>query len=139
MELITDEHRATMLANDQHYEDDPAFDPIPVVKVFNPLGSTTWLLCALDRSDPDIAFGLCDLGFGSPEVGSVRISEMEATVLPLGLRLERDLYFKPSKTLGEFAEDARLQGRIRAWGSICTEPSGHHSQRYWPAIAMSMP
>ena len=39
---------------------------------------------------------------------------MEATVLPLGLRLERDLYFKPSKTLGEYAEDARLQGRIRA-------------------------
>ena len=68
MKLITDEHRATMLANDQHYEDDPAFDPIPVVKVFNPLGSATWLLCSLDRGDPDIAFGLCDLGFGSPEV-----------------------------------------------------------------------
>jgi Protein of unknown function (DUF2958) len=44
----------------------------------------------------------------------VRISELESCVLTLGLRLERDLYFKPSKTLREYANDAHLRGHIRA-------------------------
>ena len=114
MTLITDEQRTAMLANDHRYAADPSFDPMPVVKIFNPLGRATWLLCSLDREDPDIASGLCDLGFGTPEIGSVRISEMRSCRLPLGLRLERDLHFKPSKTLGEYAEDARLRGYIRA-------------------------
>jgi hypothetical protein len=48
-----------------------------VVKLFNPCGAATWLLTELDPDDPDIGFGLCDLGLGSPELGSVRISELE--------------------------------------------------------------
>jgi hypothetical protein len=114
MNLITEEHRATMLANDARYAADPSFDPVPVVKIFNPMGAATWLLCSLDRNELDIAYGLCDLGFGTPEIGSVRISELESCVLPLGLRLERDLYFRPSKTLGPYAEVARAQGSVRA-------------------------
>jgi hypothetical protein len=114
MKLITDEQRTTMLANSRCYDGDPDFDPVPVVKIFNPMGSATWLLCSLDRGDPDIAEGLCDLGFGCPEIGSVRISELEACVLPLGLRLERDLYFNPSKTLSQYTEDARARGYIHA-------------------------
>jgi hypothetical protein len=114
MQLITDEHRATMLANDARYAANPSFDPIPVVKIFSPIGSATWLLCSLDREAPDIASGLCYLGFGTPEIGSVRISEMESGILPLGLRLERDLHFRPTKTLGQYAEDARLRGFICA-------------------------
>jgi Protein of unknown function (DUF2958) len=114
MKLVTDEQRTTMLANRKLYDTDPDFDPVPVVKIFSPIGAATWLLCSLDGGDPDIAEGLCDLGFGCPEIGFVRISELESCVLPLGLRLERDLYFKPSKTLREYADDARLRGHIRA-------------------------
>jgi hypothetical protein len=114
MKLITDGHRTTMLANDARYAANAKFDPVPVVKIFNPMGAATWLLCSLDRNGPDIAYGLCDLGFGAPEIGSVRISEIESCVLPLGLRLERDLYFRPSKTLGQYAEKARAQGFVRA-------------------------
>jgi hypothetical protein len=114
MKLITDEHRATMLANDARYATDPSLDPVPVVKIFNPMGAATRLLCSLDRNDPDIAYGLCDLGFGTPEIGSVRISEMESCVLALGLRLERDLYFRPAKTLGQYADEARAHGSVRA-------------------------
>jgi len=40
----------------------------------NYLGAATWLLTELDSEDPDIAFGLCDLGMQCPELGSVRIS-----------------------------------------------------------------
>lgn len=114
MRLITDEQRTTMLANSQLYDTDPDFDPVPVVKIFSPVGAATWLLCSLDRGDPDIAEGLCDLGFGCPEIGSVRISELESIVLPLGLHLERDLYFKPSKTLSQYAHDALVRGHIHA-------------------------
>lgn len=50
----------------------------PVVKLFQPDGAATWLLTEADPDDPDIAFGLCDLGFGCPELGTVRLSEPEA-------------------------------------------------------------
>ncbi|MBW8635561.1 DUF2958 domain-containing protein [Hoeflea sp. WL0058] len=47
----------------------------PVVKLFCPWGAATWLLSELDPKDTDFAFGLCDLGSGCPEVGTVRLSE----------------------------------------------------------------
>ena len=43
-------------------------DPIPVVRFFNPVGSAIWLATEID--DDDILFGLADLGFGCPELGS---------------------------------------------------------------------
>lgn len=55
--LITDEQRATMLANGRSYATNPAFDPHPVVKLFDPLGGGTWLLTDLDPADEDIAGG----------------------------------------------------------------------------------
>ncbi len=42
MKLITDEHRITMLANDQRYAADPSFDQVPVVKIVNPMGAAAW-------------------------------------------------------------------------------------------------
>ena len=52
--------------------------PLPVVKLFTPDASATWLLTELDPADPDLAFGLCDLGLGCPELGYVRLSELES-------------------------------------------------------------
>ena len=49
-------------------------DPMPVVKLFTPDASAVWLLTTLDPNDKDLAYGLCDLGFGSPELGHVRIT-----------------------------------------------------------------
>ena len=44
----------------------------PVVKLFTPDGACNWLLTELS---PDlIAFGLCDLGFGEPEMGYVSVA-----------------------------------------------------------------
>lgn len=89
-------------------------DFYPVVKFFTPDAGCTWLLTELDPEDPDIAFGLCDLGMGSPELGSVRISELESVRGPLKLGIERDLYFTPSKTISAYADDARVRGHIDA-------------------------
>jgi Protein of unknown function (DUF2958) len=60
----------------------------------------------------DIAFGLCDLGMGTPELGFVSMSELRALRGPLGLPVERDLHFDADKTLSAYAEEARQHGGI---------------------------
>lgn len=93
--LITNEQREAMLANGREYARNPDFCAQPVVKRFDPLGSATWLLTDLDPEDPDIANGLCDLGMGYPELGSVRISELEGiSTIPgrRGLGIEQVQY-----------------------------------------------
>lgn len=81
-------------------------DFIPVVKLFTPDANCTWLLTELDPEEPDIAFGLCDLGMGCPELGTVRISELESVRGALGLPVERDLHFAPMHTLSVYARAA---------------------------------
>jgi hypothetical protein len=119
MKLITDLERQQLLANgaanaahvarDGHTEDFK-----PVVKLFCPWGGATWLLTELDPDNPDIAFGLCDLGMGEPELGSVSLAEIKAARGPCGLHIERDRYFKPKKTIGAYADEARREQRIVA-------------------------
>jgi len=64
------------------------------------------------EADGDTLFGLCDLGWGHPELGYVSLNELESLPLPLGLTIERDMSFEPTKTLAEYAVDARTAGRI---------------------------
>jgi hypothetical protein len=92
-------------------------DFLPVVKLFTPDAGCTWLLTELDPEDPDIAFGLCDLGVGCPELGSVSISELASVRGRLGLPVERDRFFKPTKTLSAYADEADKAGGIRTWGA----------------------
>ena len=90
-------------------KDGKTIDFKPVVKLFNPCGAATWLLTELDPDEPDIAFGLCDPGMGCPELGSVRISELEEYKGRLGIGIERDLYFRADKTLSAYAEEADIR------------------------------
>ncbi len=114
MELLTPEQREILLANGRRYQSDPDFEPNPVVKLFKPGAACTWLLTDLDPDDGDIASGLCDLGFGEPEIGTVRISEIAGLRGPGGLRAERDAKFVAKKTIGTYAARARIDGRINA-------------------------
>lgn len=119
MQLITDQQRAALAENgrinaERSFTGRNPIDFKPVVKLFNPNGAATWLLTETDPEDADIAFGLCDLGFGCPELGSVSLSEIAAVRTPLGLTIECDLHFVPEKTLAEYADDAREAGRIKA-------------------------
>ena len=97
-----------------HRTSKPEPDFAPVVKLFTPDGGCTWLLTEIDPDDPDIAFGLCDLGFGYPELGSVSLSELESVRGKLNLPIERDLYFTATKTLSAYADEARAHGAITA-------------------------
>jgi len=114
MILLTDQIRAALLANGEKTKADLDHDPRPVVKLFTPDAGATWLLTELDPDEPDIAFGLCDLGLGCPELGSVRISEIESVRGRLGLPVERDLHFRADKSLSAYAVEASARGAIRA-------------------------
>jgi len=118
MKLLTIEIRQRLLKNGRIHKQlsehgrEPDF--LPVVKLFTPDAACTWLLTELDPDEPDVAFGLCDLGMGFPEMGSVSLSELESVRGPLGLKIERDRHFTASKTLSAYAEEARSAGLIRA-------------------------
>lgn len=85
-------------------------DPKPVVRFFNPVGAATWLATEIDADG--ILFGLADLGFGCPELGSFSAAELEAVRLPYGLGIERDLHFEAAHPLSVYAEAARAAGSI---------------------------
>jgi hypothetical protein len=110
--LITDAERAQLLANGVIRAQGQAIDPIPVVKLFTLDAHATWLLAELDPNDGDTAAGLIDLGLGAPELGTVRISVLEAIRGPRDLRVCRDMYFTARFTLSEYARRARADGSI---------------------------
>ena len=84
----------------------------PVVKLFTPDAGCTWLLVSIDPDDLGIAYGLCDLGLGCAEIGSVSIAEIESIRGAVGLPPERDLHFMPEGTLGWYANRSRMSGSI---------------------------
>jgi len=70
---------------------------VPVCKFFNPCGAATWLIFAREKDEPDILWGLADLGMDCIEYGTISLSELEEITLPYGLKIERDLHFHPKK------------------------------------------
>ena len=118
-ELIPMELRYYMLRNgwknaEHIVKDEEPEDFRPVIKLFCPWSGATWLLTELDPGDPDVAFGLCDLGQGFPELGCVSIMELKSVKGPGGLTIERDLHFKAGKTLSAYVDEARRCGHIEA-------------------------
>lgn len=112
MELLTPAIRAALIANGEvGATSEGRHDPAPVVKFFNPVGAATWLITELD-ADGDTLFGLADLGFGRPEMGSFSLSEIAALRLPFGLSIERDVTFETKRPLSYWAEVARRRGSI---------------------------
>ena len=108
MLLITREQREKLLENGRN----SGKDHTPVVKLFTPDGPCTWLLTEILPSDPTIAFGLCDLGQGYPELGYVDLTEISSVRGKLGLEVERDLYVTLDKPISWYAEEAQKAGRI---------------------------
>ena len=101
------------LSNASRIQDDGnTIDHFPVVKLFTPDANATWLLSEVDPDEPDIAFGLCDLGIGCPELGSVSLKEIESVRGAFGLPVERDIHFKATKRLSAYADIARKSGSI---------------------------
>lgn len=107
MILLTPEIREQMLVNGRSSDG----DHVPVVKLFNPVGAATCLVSELDE-DGDTLFGLADLGFDCPEIGSFSLAEITSVRLPFGLSIERDIAFEGRFPLSVYADAARLAGSI---------------------------
>jgi len=99
--------RATLDAQDSGRTEP---DHVPVVKVFNPFGSGTWLFTECDPDEPDRLFGLCHIF--EPELGYASRSEIEGVRVMGGLSLERDLYFRPEHPLSVYARAAKDEDYI---------------------------
>ena len=83
----------------------------PVVKWFNPVGAATWLISSIDEEE-EVAFGLCDLGMGEPELGYVNVIELKSIRLAFGLGIEKDRHVTFDKPLTEYARMARIKRAI---------------------------
>ncbi len=89
MELMTQELRQR-LPEIRSTENTP--DPTVQAKFFTPWTSWTWYATEFDGDD--IFFGLVD-GLET-ELGYFSLKELESIEGPGGLRIERDLHFKPT-------------------------------------------
>jgi hypothetical protein len=74
-------------------QEEKGLEAVAVVKFFTPDSSWTWYATEFDGED--LFFGLVD-GF-EKELGYFRLSELKQARGKLGLPIERDLYFKPTK------------------------------------------
>jgi Protein of unknown function (DUF2958) len=110
--LIPTHIRDQLLANGARSAAGEDIDPVPVVKLFTPDANATWLLTELDPERPTIAFGLCDLGLGCPELGAVSLEEIASVRGPMGLAVERDEHYVDTRPLSVLAKLARRAGHI---------------------------
>ena len=107
LEKLQDNGRISHQAREDGGDD---IDFVPVVKLFTPDGSATWLLTEMDPEDHDIVYGVCDLGLGCVEYGPVRVSELRVIRGKLMLPVERDRYFSCDKPASEFLNRTSLAG-----------------------------
>jgi len=117
MQLITTAQRRKLIENGRAQfaavdSDAPIIDFEPVVTVFTPDGNATWLLTEISNAEIDLAFGLCNLGLGEPELGYVLLSELATAVGSLGLPVEQDFHFTSTRTLSGYTALAREHRRI---------------------------
>jgi hypothetical protein len=87
LKLMTEELRKKI---PKLYSQETEKDPLVYAKYFTPDSSWTWY--ALEFDGEDTFFGYVD-GF-EPELGYFSLSEMESVKGPLGLKIERDLYWE---------------------------------------------
>ena len=77
-------------------------------------GVGRWLLACVDPDDHDVAFGLCQLQGGNPELGYVRLSELAQLRNSSGTEVFEDPMFEKAARLDVFkyADMARITRQI---------------------------
>jgi hypothetical protein len=100
MELMNDEVRAA-LPPLYTSEDKSLEETMATVKYFTPWGNWTWY--AVEFDGQDTFFGLVN-GF-EMELGNFSLSELSGVVGPMGMTIERDLYWEP-RSLAEIKASA---------------------------------
>mgnify|MGYP001158054063 FL=1 len=100
MKLITKEVQKKLDDNMKLAEEDRQ----PVVKFFGG-GACNWFISEMDGN---ILYGLCDLGLGYREFGTVYLSELESLKFQFG-GVERDMHWTP-QTFDELLKEHKDNG-----------------------------
>jgi hypothetical protein len=69
-------------------------DPICYIKLFTPDSNWTWYIIEFSKTDADTCYGYVQ-GLEN-ELGYFSLKELEQLHGPLGLKVERDMYFIPT-------------------------------------------
>lgn len=104
MKLLTKEIKKALPA--LYSQEDKGEAAVVQVKFFTPWSSWTWYATEFDGKDT--FFGLVD--GHDRELGYFSLSELKSHAGPAGLRIERDLYFKP-KTIAEVRQMDAFQAQ----------------------------
>lgn len=112
MNLLADTERVQLLDNGVSAARREHLDSPPVVKLYTPDAHAVWLLTELDPADSDTAYGLCDAGIGWPDLGQIRLSDLEDIRGPKGMQVARDPYFTSKHSPSECFRRAKAVGSI---------------------------
>lgn len=102
-----------MIHNAQEVQSGLGRDHAPVVRLHSRYGKAIWLLSELDETN-HIAYGLCDLGQGNPELSYVSIPHLESIRhARLKVRMvEVDADFDGQYPMSVYAAAAKANKRI---------------------------
>lgn len=79
-------------------QDGKGEEAIAICKFFNPMGSLTWYVTEGEKhEDGDWTFFGLVKSIHGEEFDYFTLRELESVRLPFGLRIERDIYFKPTE------------------------------------------
>ena len=106
MKLLTAELRASLPSL---YAQEKSTDPTVHAKFFTPDSQWTWYVTEGSEEDGDFRFFGFVCGMDD-EWGYFVLSELESVRGPLGLPIERDLYFEPGPFTKVMARERRNRG-----------------------------
>lgn len=112
MVTVPEDVKLMLLGNGRRAKVEKDFDPEPLLKLFCPWDQRVWLISEMSPNNHDVLFGLCDLGSGEPELGTIILSELSSIVGIGGLTIEVDRFFQPNRTLNAYASDAATAGKF---------------------------
>ncbi|HHT9121247.1 MAG TPA: DUF2958 domain-containing protein [Candidatus Wunengus sp. YC63] len=108
MKLFTYHQYKQLLENGKPENRDK--DHPPVVHITLPGTKAEWLLSELDPENPTIAFGLCDLGMGFPEMGYVDLNELlRLKIGPFGFTIFNNPLFEGKYPLTIYWRASKVQ------------------------------
>lgn len=98
MKLITKQIEKQLAKYPLYSQESKGNEAIAIFKFFQPNGSYTWYVTEGEKQeDGDWRFyGMVENSYGK-EFGYFTLKELESIRLPFGLRIERDVYFEPTK------------------------------------------
>jgi hypothetical protein len=106
MSLFTDTQLKQLIENGRNTDKDHP----PVARLHILFNRCQWLISELSPEEPNIAFGLCDLGQGFPELGYVDLNELLALDVPFGIL--NDVFFEGKHPMSVYADAAREMSEI---------------------------